>query len=204
VSNSRSLSAFAFVACVACVACASCAGTSAELTAAKSTAYQGSFDDVWNKVVASINHEFPMVQELDQQHHRILTCWHTIDRHLDTVSAGDINADRFFYRAAIQISDAPPWRIVVSGRAAHFTQPSVFPFKHDDPSEPAWVDGRTEKIAVAIHEGLKASAAPATGAPPPAYDPGDVENIADTCIVGDIVGIPVQHTKGIKIGTETQ
>lgn len=199
--TTRSLHAIAGAA-VAFVTAASCGGGSSELGAARSAAYEGSFEEVWAQVQEGLAGEFPLVQELDAQHHRILTCWHSIDRRMDTVTAGDLNADRVFFRAAVQISDAPPWRITVSGRAAHFTQPSIFPYKHDDPSEPSWIEGRTERVTLAVHNALKPAPTAAPGQPPPAYDPGDQQNIASTCIVGDTKGIPVEHTTAIRISKD--
>jgi hypothetical protein len=186
---------------VAFLAVGSCGGGSSELGAAKTAAYDGSFDEVWQAVQDALATEFPLVQELDAEHHRIVTCWHSIDRRMDSVTAGDLNADRVFFRAAVQISQEPPWRVTVTGRAAHFTQPSIFPYKHDDPSEPSWVEGRTERLSMAIYKALKP--APATpGQPPPAYDPGDQQNIVSTCVVGDTTGIPVEHTSGIRISKD--
>jgi hypothetical protein len=194
----RSIAGAAFLV----VAGGSCGAGSAELASAKGAAYEGSFEEVWQGLQDALATEFPMVQELDAQHHRILTCWHSIDRKMDIVTAGDLNADRIFYRAAVQLSEAPPWRVTVSGRAAHFTQPSIFPYPHGDASEPAWVEGRTERLTLQINKALKPAAAAAPGAPPPAYDPGDQQNIVATCVVGDVTGIPVEHTTSIRISKD--
>jgi hypothetical protein len=188
-----------FASLVAMVTGASCATTSAELVAAKGTAYSGSFEAVWGKVVETLATEFPIVLALDPEHHRILTCWHSVDRRLDGVSAGDINADRLFYRAAVQLSAEAPWRITVSGRAAHFTMPQIIPYKHGDASEPAWIDGRTERLTLAIHKALTPAPGPVAGSAPPEYDPGEVENIASSCVVGDTVGLPLQHMSGFRV-----
>jgi hypothetical protein len=181
---------------------ASCGAGNAELGAAKSAAYDGTFEEVWAELQTALATEFPLVQELDAQHHRILTCWHSIDRQMDSVSASDLGADRLFYRASVQLSDAPPWRITVTGRAAHYAQPTIVPYTHGDASEPAWVEGRTERLTLAIHKALKPAPTAAPGQSPPAYDPGDQQNIVSTCVVGDVTGIPVEHTTAIRISKD--
>ncbi len=169
-------------------------GASAKMQAAKSSAYQGEFEEVWKGVVRAVREDFPIVQEVDRETRRITTCWRPIQKE---------NLENWFlFRAVIEVSPEPPYRVSVSGRAAEYRAPQLYPIKHGDVMEPGWVGGRVDRVVMQIHDQLASMAVTAPGSAPPASDPGNPQNVADTCVLraGELGIASNSMMSGIAIG----
>ncbi len=175
------------------VAAMGCAG-SARLRAARTAAYQTELDQVWAGVVNAVREDFPLVKELSRKERRIVTCWRPIDR--------EALGNWYLFRAVIEVSPEPPYRVSVSGRAAEYRAPQVYPIAHGDVMEPGWVDGRTDRMRVQVFDRLSPVAVTASGQVPPATDPGEAENVAETCILrAEELGVAANNLmSGIAIG----
>lgn len=184
------------------LALSACGASSKQVRAAKSSAYQAStFVEVWDGVLAAVAVEYPVVLRLDGDNRRIITCWRPIMRDSNVEIAGAPGSNWLFYRAVIEISPEPPYRVSVSGRTAQYRPPQIYPFPHDDPQEPGWIQGRTDRLVMQIHERLTKYAMPTQDMSPPASDPGAPENIVDTCVIRAAeFGIPWRGQDGIVIG----
>jgi hypothetical protein len=161
-----------------------CGASSKQVRAAKSSAYQAStFIEIWDGVLAAVATDYPVVRVLDGDNRRIVTCWRPIEKSKDLEIAGAPGSSWYFYRAIIEISPTPPYRVSVSGRTAQYRPPQIYPFAHGDVQEPGWVEGRTDRLVMQIHDKLAKYAMPTDQVSPAASDPGDAENVADTCII---------------------
>lgn len=179
-----------------------CAASSKEVRAARSSAYQAStFIEVWDGVLDAVAVDYPVVRVLDPENRRIVTCWRPIEYNRDFEIAGAPGSKWYLYRAVIEISPNPPYRVSVSGRTAQYRPPQIYPFPHDDPQEPGWVHGRTDRLVLQIHEKLAKFAMPTQDLTPAASDPGAAENVSDTCVIRAFeMGIDWRGQAGFVIG----
>jgi hypothetical protein len=180
---------------VALVAGAGCAA-SAQLHAARTSAYKADFDKVWDATVKATSIDFPFVKELDKGKHRIVTCWRPIDH--------EKFGSWYLFRAIVEISDQPPFRVRVSGRVAELRRPELYPIEHGSTDEPGWQEGRTDRVLVQVHERLKEFAVAGADGAGNASDPGAPENVADTCVLrAEELGLTTNKgMRGILIGTD--
>jgi len=183
-------------------ALSACGASSKQVRAARSSAYQAStFIEVWDGVLAAVSVDYPIVQVLDGDNRRIVTCWRAVEKNHDNEIAGAPGSAWYFYRAVIEVSPNPPYRVSVSGRTAQYRPPQIYPFPHDDPQEPGWVGGRTDRLVLQIHEKLAKYAMPTQELSPAASDPGRPQNVADTCVMRAAeLGIDWRGQEGIVIG----
>lgn len=180
---------------------AACGASSAEVRKARSAQYQTELDVVWARTLQAIRADYPVVRVMDRENRRIVTCWRPIERSANASSATSGAFAWYLYRAVIEISPNPPYRVSVSGRTAVFQQPQVIPIEHGDVNEPGWIEGRTNRVILQVHEALKEFATPTNEMSPRASDPGTPENIAETCVIrAEELGIPGQGQNGIVIG----
>ncbi len=184
------------------LALSGCGATSKEVRAARSSAYQAStFIEVWDGVLAAVSVDYPVVRVLDGENRRIVTCWRPIERSRDIEIAGAPGSSWYFYRAIVEISPDPPYRVSISGRTAQYRPPQIYPFPHDDPQEPGWLSGRNDRLLMQIHGRLAKYAMPTQQDSPAASDPGAAENVADTCVIRAAeFGIDWRGQEGIVIG----
>ncbi len=182
------------------MAAAGCGGASPELKQAAASAYDTSFDKVWDAAVDALRDEYPVVKVLDKGAHRIVTCWRPIDRPDETRTAMPGSGWRLF-RAIVEISPQPPYRVSVSGRAAEYSPPIIRPFKDGDVADPGWKDGRTEHVVTEIHARLRSFAKPTAETTPPASNPQADETYSDTCIIHpELMAVNARGMLGIPIG----
>lgn len=67
---------------------------------------------------------------------------------------------RQFVRFDISVAGGRPWRVKVIGRAAEWDPGNALPTELRGMAKPAWLDGRTEALQVAIYRKMKAYAVP--------------------------------------------
>ncbi len=91
---------------------------------------------------------------------------------------------RQFVRFDISVIGGRPWRVKVIGRAAEWDPGNAMPTELRGMAKPAWLDGRTEALQVAIYRKLKKSAVPmkeevevVTGPVMPTTDPTSFKDI---------------------------
>ena len=172
-------------------------GSSRAATAAmkdvRTAAYDADFDVVWAAAIDTLREDHPIVKVLDKKGHKIVTCWHPIDR--DPAGAWRL------YRAIVEISPERPYRVSVAGRAAELTVPIIRPYQEGDIAEPGWREGRTNQIPTTIHENLKQYAKTTNQEIPPPANPDKEETYNATCIIRpELVAVEVRGMKGIPIG----
>jgi hypothetical protein len=173
-----------------------CGGGSSELKQAQTTAYDTKLATVWNSTVEALKEDYPIVQVLDKDAHRIVTCWRVVDK-----AANSPGAAWRLSRIIVEISPDAPYRIAVSGRAAEYSSPVIRPIADGDVSDPGWREGRTERVILDIHQKLKQYATVTPTATPPASNPDAQENQTAACIIHpELMGVETRGMRGIAIG----
>jgi hypothetical protein len=181
---------------------AGCGGASADVKLATSSAYDTSYDTVWDATVAALRDQYPVVKVLDKNAHRIVSCWRPIDRPDETRNALPGSGWRL-YRVTVEISQQQPFRVAVSGRAAEYSPPVIRPYKDGDGADPGWRDGRTARVEADIYAKLKAYAKPAVESTPPASNPDADETYSDTCVMHpELIAVNVKGMQGYFIGEQ--
>jgi len=175
-------------------------GASAEVKQARNSAYNSDFDTVWQETINALKVEYPLVKVLDKNARRIVTCWRIVD--IDTSARTAVsNEGRRLFRAVVEISPDPPYRVAVSGRSARLSSPVIYPYPHGDLEEPGWTEGRTDRVLSQIHERLAQFATPTPQATPPAPDSDKQEVLSNTCVVRPPSGMyNYREMKSIVIG----
>jgi hypothetical protein len=179
---------------------AACALTSSQVKQARGAAYQTGFEDVWTATLDALRGDYPLLKELDPARRRIVTCWRPIDRD-DTARSAIPGSGWRLYRATVTVSSQPPFQVSVVGRAAEYYPPVLKPLEPGDLAEPGWTEGRTDRIAVEIHERLNRFATAGHEAMVPGADSAAEETTSDTCIIRpEIIGVDVRGMQAIAIG----
>jgi len=168
---------------------------------AEQSVYDADFATVFNETVTAVRELYPTLDD-DPRNGIIKTAWHQVRFSNDsddpkTVRARDRAAGldsptatqsalggqqslamtRTFIRFDVTVMGGRPWRIRVIGKAAEWEPGNAVPSEMRGASKPAWLEGRTDALVVAIHDRLKAYArkAPKQAAPVAVAEP---ENLA--------------------------
>lgn len=170
------------ITCVALVlaALAACGGSRKELRAAKTSGYQADFAIVYSEVLAAVTDLYPYLVE-NAAAGVIKTQWHPMRMQAGQDSSGAANIDpntglpasqnpfgvgaqidrtQFFIRFDVLVVGGNPWRVRVTGYASKWEVGYAKPVPLEKADEPHWLQGRIDKLQVAIYKRLKQYAVP--------------------------------------------
>src|SRR4051794_36340063 len=103
----------------ATLAAAACAPSAREVKLQRTSAYDTTFDEVWDGVISVLLTDYPYASKIDKEHHQIVACWRAIEK----PAFGGV----LLYRVSIGISMEAPWRVTVSAHAGTFKPPEIVP-----------------------------------------------------------------------------
>jgi hypothetical protein len=170
------------ITCVALVlaAVAACGGGRKELRAAKTSGYQADFAIVYSEVLAAVTNLYPHLVE-NAAAGVIKTQWHPMRLQAGQDSSGaagidpntglpasqnpfgvgaQIDRTHFFIRFDVLVVGGDPWRVRVTGYASKWEVGYAKPVPLDKADEPHWLQGRIDKLQVAIYRRLEQYAVP--------------------------------------------
>ena len=180
----------------AVIAAASCATSKKDVAHARSSVYDADFAVVYSAALAAVRDKYPTSDE-DPVKGTIRTAWHQVaasrpgedptqvvarDPSGVTGSGGGFTGatgtalERTFVRFDVSVLGGRPWRVKVVGRASKWEPGNAVPVELRGADAPAWLEGRTDSLVVAIHERLAsyAKAAPTSDTPIEAEAPIDL------------------------------
>jgi hypothetical protein len=151
------------VTLAACVALAACGASSAEIRRAKDAEYDArEYATVFEACKATMI-ESGYDLALEDVEHGILVSewrWYSKEGAAKKKDAPRIEDGAAMFRIGVELARGPKGGIIVhvDGGAQGYNagSPVAQQFKHGDPREPTWVEGKIDNLAVGIHSKLSA------------------------------------------------
>ncbi len=168
---------------LACVLLGACAPSNQEVRLAKAAEYDPrEYAAVYEACKAAMVESGYEIAGEDLEHGILVSSWrwYTKEGTAKRKEAPKVENGATMFRIAVELARGPKGGLVVhvdGGAQGYSTgSPVLREFKHDDPEEPTWVEGKIDNLAVGIHTKLSqfelhasvpgaTPAAPATPAP---------------------------------------
>ncbi|HTM19970.1 MAG TPA: hypothetical protein VL172_05670, partial [Kofleriaceae bacterium] len=166
------------------LAVAACGGSNPDLKAARHSGYKADFAIVFNAVVKVVRSRFKNFPDKVQENAAsgtIETAWMQVrtttegeEDHTTTQQQRDLAASQqraqgndpvfrgssdmrvvYLVRYQVYVVGGNPWRVIVQGKAAKFTEGDTLHVELKGADRPSWLDGRVENMEVDIYRALK-------------------------------------------------
>ena len=169
---------------VALVLVAACGPSSSEIKTARATTYSGAPAELFAATKSAVEEAHYQIQTSNDGDLTLETrgIWYNPDGQIDTsidTNIARLQEDSINIEYTVKlVQNGGTWRVDVTPLIGRKHGLTSTPDKVDpeDPSLPGWVQGKTDSLAIHIHDKLKqyavsGGAAPVTGAPAPAPAP---------------------------------
>jgi len=165
----------------------SCGASRKEVERARKSVYDTDFANVYNAALQATRDLYPLLQDSPGPG-RISTAWHQVQygnnqddlqnqrtlQQSQGVMAGSAGSPqatmagmptrlaytRYFIRFDVSVVGGRPWKVKVVGHATEWDPGAAMPSAMTGAQRPAWLDGRTEALQVAIYKKIKPYAIP--------------------------------------------
>jgi uncharacterized lipoprotein len=149
------------------VGLSACAPSLTQVREARDARYAADYAEVWAAVRDVVAAHYGQPKQADEGTGILVTEWKLITRKAEGQVRGTVSQDglahggEYFQARILIVPGGPPWRIVVQGEGAEHKRDfsMLVPYKRNHEEEPAWVQGRIDKLQLQIHERLEKRAA---------------------------------------------
>jgi hypothetical protein len=155
-----------------------CAASEAEVRDARTSGYSADYAIVYSEVLAAVRELYPHVNE-NASAGTVKTGWHPVKIRTGTndlqdnsgqvndpnappqlqgnptFQSGALGRKQYFIRFTVAVIGGKPWRVRVEGQASSWDIAGGVPTQLKGAETPAWLEGRTAALQVAIHQRLK-------------------------------------------------